>query len=66
MVDHGVNGYLCAPKSCESLLEQMEKIINSSVEERRVMGENSRKKVEAEFDEKIVIEKYLDVIRSVC
>lgn len=66
VVDHGVNGYLCEPKSCESLLEQMEKIIHSSVEERRVMGNNSRKKVEVEFDEKIVIEKYLDVIRSVC
>lgn len=66
VVDHGVNGYLCEPKSCDSLLEQMEKIINSSVEERRVMGNNSRRKVELEFDEKIVIEKYLDVIRSVC
>lgn len=66
VVDHGINGFLCQPKSCESLLEQMDKVINSSVEERNIMGRNSRKKVEIEFDEKIVIDKYLDVIRSVC
>lgn len=66
VVDHGINGFLCQPRSCESLMEQMEKIINSSVQERNIMGQNGRKKVEVEFDEQIVIGEYLNVIRSIC
>ena len=64
-VDDGVNGYLCEPRSSESLTEKLELIINMSYEQRLEMGKKSRQKTQKEFDEKIVIEKYLAVI-EVC
>lgn len=61
-VDDGVNGYLCVPRSTESLTEKLELIINLSHQERLAMGQFSRKKVENEFDEQIVIQKYLEAV----
>lgn len=63
-VSHGVNGFLCKPKSTKSLIEMLEKIIRLSHKERLAMGLASRKKIEDEFDEKIVINKYLSVIQD--
>jgi len=37
----------------------MEKMINQSNEDRKAMGQKSREKIIAEFDEKLVIEKYV-------
>lgn len=64
-VDDGVNGYLCEPCSTRSLIEKLELIINMTHEQRLVMGLKSRKKMESEFDESIVIQKYLDAIEEV-
>ncbi len=65
VVDDGVNGYLCEVKDADSLAKQMEKMIVLSNKERREMGEKGREKVIAEFDEKIVIEKYQAAISSI-
>jgi glycosyltransferase involved in cell wall biosynthesis len=62
-VEHGVNGLLCRPSSLDDLVVSLDKIINMSHIERCEMGLKSRKLVEREFDEKIVIDKYLDCIR---
>jgi len=62
-VEHGVNGLLCRPSSLDDLVVSMDKIINMSYIQRCEMGLKSRKLVEREFDEKIVIDKYLDCIR---
>lgn len=64
-VDEGINGYLCEARSVDSLSNCMEKIVNLSHENRIYMGDKSRKKVAREFDENIVIKKYLDVVSSV-
>jgi glycosyltransferase involved in cell wall biosynthesis len=64
VVDHGVNGYLCEPRSSEDLAEKIEMFLALSVEERAKMGINSRKKIKNEFDERIVIGKYLEVLGS--
>ncbi len=64
-VDDGVNGYLCEPRSTEDLVLKLEKIILMSHEERLAMGRKSREKIEREFDEKIVIQKYLDAVAEV-
>jgi len=64
VVDHGVNGYLCEPRSFEDLADKIEMFLALSLEERVKMGENSRRKVKSEFDEKIVIGKYLEVLGS--
>ncbi|HIF9343143.1 TPA: glycosyltransferase family 4 protein [Photobacterium damselae] len=61
-VDDGINGYLCDVRSTSSLIECLDKMINHTHQERVEMGVRSREKIEREFDEKIVINKYLDAI----
>ncbi len=63
-VDDGINGYLCALRDSSDLLEKMEKITALSPKERSDMGCAGRAKMEREFDEAIVIEKYLEMIRA--
>ena len=64
VVDHGINGYLCEPRSSEDLARKIEMFLALSEKERIRMGINSRKKIRNEFDEKIVIGKYLEVLNS--
>lgn len=63
-VDDGINGYLCELRSTSSLVEKLELMINLSHDQRLSMGEKSRIKVENEFDEQIVINKYLQAVKS--
>lgn len=63
-VDDQVNGYLCKLKDSEDLAEKMERMYQLDEESLRKMGQASRSKVEAEFDEKIVVDKYLRLINS--
>tara|TARA_R110001583_G_scaffold192734_1_gene359659 strand:+ start:10673 stop:11794 length:1122 start_codon:yes stop_codon:yes gene_type:complete len=63
-VDDGVNGYLCDVRSTSSLVKNLDKIICLSHEKRLAMGRASRSKVEREFDEKVVIDKYLSAINK--
>jgi glycosyltransferase involved in cell wall biosynthesis len=65
VVDDGVNGYLCGVKDAGSLAEAIAKMVALSEEARRGMGRKGREKVEREFDEKIVIDRYREAIRSV-
>ena len=64
-VDDGLSGFLCEKKNSQDLAEKMEKIIKMSHPQRCKMGQNGRNKMEKEFDEKIVIDKYLEVITSI-
>lgn len=61
-VDDGINGYLCTPRCSDSLVEKLDLMINHSHEKRLAMGIASRRKIEEEFDEAIVINKYLDAV----
>ncbi|KAA8596473.1 glycosyltransferase family 4 protein [Vibrio cyclitrophicus] len=63
-VDDGINGYLCELRSTSSLVEKLELMINLPHAQRLSMGEKSRIKVENEFDEQIVINKYLQAVKS--
>ena len=63
-VDDGINGFLCEPRSSKSLIEKLELIINMTHLERLAMGDKSRIKIENEFDERIVISKYLAAIQE--
>jgi glycosyltransferase involved in cell wall biosynthesis len=56
------NGYLCASKSATDLADKMEQLFLLSASERRTLGENSRKLVEAQFDERIIINKYSESV----
>lgn len=65
VVEHGVNGYLCAPRSAEALASAMLAFIRLSPQERKAMGEASRLKIEADFNEVIVFRKYLSVLSAI-
>ncbi len=65
VVDDGFNGYLCKPKDASDLADKMELIVLMSPAEREVMGLRGREKAEREFDEQIVIKKYLSAIEAV-
>ena len=64
VVDDGVNGYLCKPRDATDLAAKMAKIFSLSPSEREAMGLRGREKVERDFDEKIVIRKYLEAIEA--
>lgn len=61
-VDHEINGFICQPKSTDSLLMALDKMIGLSHLERSEMGKRSRMKMEKEFDETIVISRYLSAL----
>jgi glycosyltransferase involved in cell wall biosynthesis len=60
VVDDGKNGYKCDVKNSQCLVNKMIKFIKLPFEEKVKMGEYSRRKMEKEFDEKIVLEAYLE------
>lgn len=60
----GQNGYLVKVKSVSSLVEAMEKMINSTPALLFEMGNISRKLAIEKFDDKIVIKSYLKIIEE--
>lgn len=65
IIEDGVNGFVVKQRSSEDLIAKMEKFIALPWEQRREMGLAGRRKVEREFDRRIVVAKYLDVIESI-
>jgi glycosyltransferase involved in cell wall biosynthesis len=65
VVDHNLNGLLCKVKNPVDLADKMIQMVRLPPEQRLKMGEAGRKKVASEFDEKIVISKYLDAIEKI-
>jgi glycosyltransferase involved in cell wall biosynthesis len=65
VVEDGRNGLLCNVRDAADLAGKMLQFIDLSPEERARMGRESRAKVEREFDEQIVIDRYLEVIDQI-
>lgn len=65
IVDHNMNGYLCEPHNINDLAEKILQMIGLSINKRIKMSYYGRKKIEKEFDEKIVISKYLKTINEI-
>jgi glycosyltransferase involved in cell wall biosynthesis len=65
VVNDGETGYLCKIKDSNDLSSKLELIINMSDEERKTMGQKGREKIIKEYDEQIVIEKYLKNIKEI-
>ena len=59
VIDDGVTGLLCAVRSSESLAEAMERMLTKTAAERASMGAAGRRKVETEFDQRLVAAAYL-------
>jgi glycosyltransferase involved in cell wall biosynthesis len=62
VVQDQYNGLLCKLKNADDLAEKMEKMASLDSNTLRKFGENGRRKIESQFDEKLVIEKYLQEI----
>ncbi|WP_442594321.1 glycosyltransferase family 4 protein [Neobacillus sp. D3-1R] len=62
--DEDVSGIGFEVKSVDSLVEAISKFMNLSIEERKAMGIAGRRKMEKEFDRKIVIHSYLNEINK--
>ena len=64
VVKDGVNGFLCRVRDEDDLAEKMERMLALSREERSEMGRHGREKMEREFDERLVIDRYIEVIST--
>ncbi|MGG3564216.1 glycosyltransferase family 4 protein [Neobacillus rhizosphaerae] len=62
--DEDVSGYGFEVKSVESLVEAIIKFIKLPYEQKKAMGIAGRKKMEKEYDRKIVINAYMDEINN--
>ncbi len=62
VVEHGVNGFLCEVKNAQDLARKMKEMLELSEDQRKLMGQNGRLKMEKEFDEKYVIQKYFHAV----
>ena len=65
VVDHNFNGFLCKVKDPADLAEKMIEMIGRSPDQRWEMGMNGRRKVASQFDENIVIARYLNAIGQI-
>ncbi len=63
--EDGVNGFLIPPRNAKALSEAVIKFITLSETEKSEMGRSGRIKVLKEFDESVVVDKYLKLIREV-
>lgn len=65
IVDDDANGFLCKVKSATDLADKMIRMVKLAPEQRLRMGETGRAKVVREFDENIVIGRYLSAIQQI-
>jgi glycosyltransferase involved in cell wall biosynthesis len=63
VVRDGNNGYLCQVKDSEDLARAMRQLMELPAEQRLEMGRASRRLAEEVFDEKLVVQKYVDALR---
>ena len=65
VVVDGINGFICEAKNTDDLASKMLDMFFLSEEQRNHMGQNGRLKIVREFDEKLVIQKYLSAIEKI-
>jgi glycosyltransferase involved in cell wall biosynthesis len=65
VVADGVNGLLCEARNAQSLAASLARMLDMSGAERRAMAERGRQKVATEFDERMVVETYKDLVQKI-
>lgn len=65
VVIDGVSGWLCRPRDPHDLALKMALVIAQPPIKRTEMGQRGRNKILQQFDEKIVVDKYLSAIRLI-
>jgi glycosyltransferase involved in cell wall biosynthesis len=64
VVEDGVNGYLCKLKDARDLAAKMETMGNLDNETLYQFGQNGRHKMITNYDERLVIHKYVEAIKT--
>ncbi len=64
IIDDEVNGFIVKQKDLEDLKEKVERFMKLDNRQRAEMGKNARRKVEEQFDRKIVVDKYMEAIEK--
>ena len=64
-VDDGVTGFLVNKNDTQDLILKLENFLKLSNDERAQMGIAGRRKMEREFDRKIVVDAYMDVVHQI-
>jgi glycosyltransferase involved in cell wall biosynthesis len=64
VVDNGITGFLCRVRDQGDLACKMLMMLDLAPRDREAMGRAGREKVEREFDERIVFDRYLKAIYS--
>jgi len=64
-VDDGITGFLCRMRDSNDLADKMLQMIEMERDQLEAMGQSGREKMIHEFDERIVIDRYLDVVADV-
>ncbi len=62
VVDDGVTGYLCEPRSAEALAAAVARFASLTPAEREKMGQAGRRKAEAEFGDEHVVRAYVSAL----
>jgi glycosyltransferase involved in cell wall biosynthesis len=65
IVRDGENGYLVPPKNAEALARRMLDLIALPAAERAALGAKSRAIAESEYDERLVVERYVAAVEAV-
>jgi glycosyltransferase involved in cell wall biosynthesis len=65
VLDHGQTGFLCEARSVEMLAEAMLQMLDCTATQRMAMGRRGRDKAEREFDERFVIDAYLEALKKI-
>jgi glycosyltransferase involved in cell wall biosynthesis len=63
VVEDGVNGYLVNVRDALDLANKMERMLSLSRFELFEMGQNGRKKVQCNFDDNIIVARYMDELK---
>jgi len=62
---NGLTGFLCEPANSDDLASKINSFLLLSYEERLQMGSRGRQFIQENFDESLVINKYLKIINSI-
>jgi glycosyltransferase involved in cell wall biosynthesis len=64
VVIDGVTGLLCEPRNVDDLVRKMERVIDMGVEQRAAMGMKARERMEKDFSERLVLDRYVAELRK--
>lgn len=62
VVDDGLTGLFCEVRNAQDLAKKMCQMIKLTEQDRKIMGQRGRLKMEQKFSEQLVIDKYLNAI----